>query len=114
MDYNLPHSLALGPNGMVAISGYPEGIFNTPTSSDFATVVYWESLPPVSIAPDGAGGYFIRAGGVSGSIYELQRAISVTGPWISNATLTAASPNLIEFHDTNAPPGQSFYRSMLP
>jgi hypothetical protein len=108
------HSLALGPNGMVAITGSSDGIFNSLTNSDCATVVYWEKLPPVSIAPDGTGGYFIRGSGIAGFSYQVQRAANVTGPWASNATMTATSPGLIEFHDTNAPSGQAFYRTVQP
>ena len=99
---------------MVAITGSSDGMFNSLTNSDYATVVYWENLPPVSVAPDGTGGYFIRGSGSAGFIYQLQRATSVTGPWGSNATITAASPGLIEFHATNAPSSQAFYRTMQP
>jgi hypothetical protein len=107
-------NLAVGPNGMVAISGYSDGVFSARTTSDYATVVYQEILPPVSITADGAGGYFIRGDGITGAIYQLQRATSVAGPWTSNSTITAISPGLIEFHETNAPSGQAFYRTSQP
>jgi len=64
----------------------------------------------LAITPDGSGGYFIGGNGITGVTYQLQRATSVTGPWTSNATFTALSPDPIEFHDTNAPLGQAFYR----
>jgi hypothetical protein len=108
------HGLALGPNGKVAITGSSDGTFNSLTNSDYATVIYWENLPPVAIAPDGTGGYFIRGSGSAGFSYQLERAISVTGPWTSNATVIAVAPGLIEFHDTNAPSGQAFYRTVVP
>jgi len=107
-------AVAVGPNGMVAIAGSSDGIFNSRTTSDYATVVYREIPPAISIAGDGTGGYFISGSGIAGSIFQLQRATSVTGPWTSNATITAASPGLIEFHDTNAPSGQAFYRTVQP
>ena len=44
------------------------------------------------------------------SIYQLQRATSVTGTWMSNATITAVPPGLIEVHDTNAPSGRPLPR----
>ena len=65
----------------------------------------------LAVAPDGSGGWFIRFNGVGGISYELQRASSVTGPWTSNATVIALASGLIEFHDTNAPPGSAFYRT---
>lgn len=68
---------------------------------------------PITIVPDdNSGGYFIRINGITGFSYQLQRAPSVTGPWTSNATFTALSPGLIEFHDTNSPQGQVFYRTV--
>ena len=91
-EYILARSLALGPNEMVAITGLSDGTFNALTAPNCATILYREILPPVSIAADGAGGYFIRGSCIAGSIHQLQRATAVTGPWMSNATMTAASP----------------------
>lgn len=68
--------------------------------------------PELAIAGDGSGGYVIRMNGISGLTYQLQRATSVTGPWTTNTTSTALSSGLIEFHDTNAPLGQAFYRTI--
>ena len=98
--------LALGPNGMVAITGSSQGSFG----SDFATVVYRENLPAVSIVrvPTGVR---LRFPGVAGHSYQVLRAPAVTGPWSTNATLTAATNGLIEHLDTNAPPGSAFYRT---
>jgi hypothetical protein len=36
---------------------------------------------------------------------------SVTGPWSTNATLTAAINGIVEYIDTNGPPGSAFYRT---
>src|SRR5437016_12034364 len=54
---NGPHSLALGPNGMVAITGASDGAFGPSFYAyDYATVVYRElpSAPLVSIARSNA------------------------------------------------------------
>jgi hypothetical protein len=67
--------------------------------------------PQLSIAADGSSGYFIRFNGIADITYELQRAPDVTGSWSSNATLTVLSSGPVEFHDTNAPAGQAFYRA---
>jgi uncharacterized delta-60 repeat protein len=45
-------SLALGPNGIVAVTGASAS--DDGSSDDYATVVYWENLPPLSIARSNA------------------------------------------------------------
>ncbi len=46
-----PHSLALGPNGMVAITGTSDGAFSPYFFAyDYATVVYRQAPPPASFA----------------------------------------------------------------
>jgi len=64
----------------------------------------------LAVSPDGSGGEFVRFNGISGNTYQLQRASFVNGPWTTNATITTATSGLVEFHDTNAPPSQAFYR----
>jgi hypothetical protein len=98
-------SLALGPNGMVAVTGTSSG--------DYATVVYWENLPPVSVelVPTGVR---IRFTGVPGHSYTIERAPAVTGPWTTLATPSAPLGGLIEYADTNAPAASAFYRTVQP
>jgi hypothetical protein len=62
------------------------------------------------ISPDGVGGYFIRSQGFPGHTYQLQRAPSITGPWIGAGTIVAPLGGLIEFRDTNVLAGRVFYR----
>ncbi|HWN94860.1 MAG TPA: hypothetical protein VNT99_07495 [Methylomirabilota bacterium] len=66
--------------------------------------------PRLAIAPDGNGGYFIRCHAATGVNYQLLRATNVTGLWTTNIATITLSPGLLEFHDTNAPHGQAFYR----
>jgi len=105
------NGLALGPNGMVVVTGSPDGAFGPGTA--WATVVYRENLPPVSVALDPAG-IRLRFSGVPGQSYNVERALAVTGPWITIATPTASSFGLIEYHDTPPLPGQAFYRIVQP
>ena len=101
------HCLALGPNGMVVVTGgYSEGNGRI----DFETVVYRENLPAVSIAlvPTGVR---LSFPGVAGHSYQVLRAPAVTGPWSTNATTIAVTNGIIEYIDTNAPPGSAFYRT---
>jgi hypothetical protein len=70
--------------------------------------------PQIAFAPDSSGGDFIRFAGHAGFTYQLERAPSVTGPWANIATNVAPPSGLVEFHDTNAPPGQAFYRVVQP
>ncbi len=104
-------SLALGPNGMVAITGSSYG--SSPDSADFATVVYWESLPEVSIelVPTGVRLHFT---GVPGSSYNIERAPAVTGPWSTIARPTALLDGLIEYVDSSPPTDTAFYRTSTP
>jgi outer membrane protein assembly factor BamB len=99
-------SLALGPNGMVAIAGSSEGRFGY----EYAIIVYRENLPPVSIelSPNGTR---IRFTGVTGRTYTIERAPSVTGPWSTIATPTTPVNGIIEYIDTNLPAGGAFYRT---
>jgi outer membrane protein assembly factor BamB len=93
-------SLALGPNGMVAVTGS-------------STVVYRENLPPVSITLVPTG-ICLRFDGVAGRSYTIQRAHAVTGPWNILATPTAPLGGLIEYVDTNPPATIAFYRTRTP
>jgi len=103
------HNLALGPNGMVAITGSSDGNFGSATTYDFATVVYRDVLSAVSIDLVSTG-VRLRFTGESGRSYRIERAPAVTGPWTTLATPTAH----IEYLDVNPPPGQAFYRTAQP
>ncbi|HXJ57964.1 MAG TPA: PQQ-binding-like beta-propeller repeat protein [Verrucomicrobiae bacterium] len=107
--YDSAVSLALGPNGMVAVTGYSDAATFS-SVFDYATVVYRENLPAVSIAliPSGVR---LRFPGVAGHSYEVLRAPAVTGPWSTNTTSIAITNGVIEYIDTNAPPGSAFYRT---
>ena len=76
-------------------------------------MVYREPLPPLSIALDPAG-IHLRFTGVASHAYNIERAPAVTGPWSTIATPTAPPGGLIEYTDTNPPPGTAFYRTSTP
>ncbi len=56
----------------------------------------------------------LRFTGVPGCTYDVQRAPTVTGPWTTISSIIAPASGLIEYADASAPPGQSFYRAVLP
>ncbi len=56
----------------------------------------------------------LRFTGVPGCTYDVQRAPAPTGPWTTIASIIAPAGGLIAYADTTAPPGQSFYRAVLP
>jgi outer membrane protein assembly factor BamB len=97
--------LALGPNGMVVITGFSGG--------DYATVVYREILPPISIAlvPTGVRLSFTGTRGLS---YKIERAPAVTGPWTTINTQTAPASGLLEYLAAPPLPDQAFYRTVQP
>jgi hypothetical protein len=107
------YSLAVGPNGMVAVTGSSTGNFGAGDTSDYATVVYWENLPPVSMELVSTG-VRIRFTGVPGHTYNIERAVAVPGPWSTIATPTAPIQGIIECIDTNPPMGGAFYRTSAP
>jgi len=118
------HSVAASGDTVVT-GAYGERSNGTGVNSDQADTSAWFSGaayvfagvavgPRLSLLPDGGGGYFLRLSGASDFTYRLQRASSITGPWDTHATLTAPASGLLEFHDTPAPPGQAFYRTVQP
>ncbi len=66
--------------------------------------------PTVSVSSASNGALHLRISAIGDLTYRLERAPSVSGPWTTNATLTALTTGAFEFHDTNASPGQAFYR----
>jgi hypothetical protein len=70
--------------------------------------------PRLTIARDGESGCYVRFSGAPDVSYRVQRATSLSGPWDTVATLTAPAIGLLEYHDTNAPPAQAFYRTAQP
>jgi hypothetical protein len=69
--------------------------------------------PRLTLVPDGGVGYLIRIRAAPGVRQQLQRAPGLTGPWDTLSTQTLPESGLIEFHDTNPPPAQAFYRTEL-
>ena len=99
------HSLAIGPNGMVAITGSSGG--------DYATVVYREVLPPIAIALVSTG-VRISFSGTPGLSYKIERAPAITGPWTTINIQTAPASGLLDYLDAPPLPGQAFYRTVQP
>ena len=99
------HCLALGADGMVAVTG---------TANDgYATVVYREVPEVVSInlVPTGVR---LRFSGISGRPYNIERASAVTGHWSTINTQTASASGHFEYLDTTPDPGSGFYRIVQP
>jgi hypothetical protein len=90
---------------MVAVTGSSSG--------DYATVVYRENLPPVSIALVSTGTR-VSFTGVPGRTYTIERARAVTGPWSTVVTPTVPSNGSIEYIDANPPAAGAFYRTSEP
>ena len=93
--------LALGPNDMIAVTGSSSG--------DYATVLYRETLLPLCIERL-AMGVGLRFTGSPDRIYTIERAFSVTGPWIAIGTRTAPVVGLLEFEETSLSNTAAYYR----
>jgi hypothetical protein len=104
------HCLAIARNGAVAVTGSSAVYFQ---AFDYATVVYWETLPAVSIELIGDG-VRIRFIGIAGVTYEVQRSASLAGPWNTIASKVAPSGGLIEYIDPKPSTGPNFYRVATP
>ncbi|HKQ37980.1 MAG TPA: PQQ-binding-like beta-propeller repeat protein, partial [Verrucomicrobiae bacterium] len=96
--------LALGPNGMIVVSG---------TSSDEYATVVLRDVPAVSIdlVPTGV---HLRVTGLPGRSCNIERAPAITGPWSTINTQTAPASGLFEYLDTLPQPGFGFYRIVQP
>jgi WD40 repeat protein len=103
-DRACTNCLALGPDGLIVIAGASDDWAN------FGTVAYRETLSAVSVERIPLG-LRLRFPAVAAHSYQVLRAPALTGPWITNATLTAITNGPLEYLDTNAPPGSAFYRT---
>jgi hypothetical protein len=70
--------------------------------------------PQLILVPDRIGGYFVRYSGSPALTYRLLRGTSVNGPWETVDVQTPPASGLVEFHDTNPPPDEAFYRVVQP
>jgi len=104
------NGLALGPNGMVAITGVSDGFPGGAWGYGLTTVVYRDSPAPVSIALIG-GNVRVRFAGEPGRRYAIQRAPAITGPWDTIATVEAPSDGQLEHLDSSPLVGSAFYRT---
>ena len=60
------------------------------------------------------GGYEVDFAGIPGRSYTLQRAESVTGPWLTLGTVMVGSNGIGTWADTNAVPASAYYRTAYP
>jgi len=70
--------------------------------------------PPLTLMSDGTGGYYLRIHGIPDVSYIVQRAPSVTGSWSAIATNIAPVSGVLDYHETAAPPGSAYYRTIQP
>jgi hypothetical protein len=101
--------IAVGRNGVVAVTGYSDSNPGPLHAYDFATVVYRDKLLPLAIEII-AEGVRIRLTAISNGSYEVQRAGALVGSWSTIATVPAASGKTIDYVDTTQPTGAVFYR----
>jgi len=57
------------------------------------------------------GGFRIGFAGIPGRTYVLQRAESMSGPWITIGPVTVGLDGIGTFEDNNPPAGNAFYRT---
>jgi hypothetical protein len=103
------HSLALGPNGMVAITGASDGDFGPNVIYDYLTVVYREDLPSVSLVRSNA--FVIVSWPVTGLNFQLQGTtdLSLPNSWSPVAQPAATNAGRISV-TVPTTVGQKFFR----
>ncbi len=104
-------ALAVGPGGMIAVTGASNGDFvSFNRVLDYATVVYREGLAPVSIERLDAG-VRLRFPGIAGRSYALERATSLRGRWNRIHTAIAPASGIVEHLENIPPTDNAFYRA---
>src|SRR4051794_32678170 len=79
------------------------------TASNFVTINYKQSLPPLSVESL-TNGVRLRFAGNPAERFVIQRATAPAGPWTNLAARTAAMTALVQYDDVSRPPGGAFYR----
>lgn len=59
-------------------------------------------------------GCVVRFAAIPGRTYTIQRAESLSGPWLTLTTVTVGPSGLGVYEDTNAPPAGAYYRTTYP
>ena len=80
------------------------------TWADAIGVAVSNLLPPDKTA----NGRKIQFACTPGFSYRIQRTSDLTGAWTDITTVTGPANAYIEYEDTSAPAGQSFYRTVTP
>lgn len=78
--------------------------------SNFATINYQQSLPPLSVEPL-TNGVRLRFSGNNAQRFTIERAAAPHGPWTNVATRTASVSTLLQYDDTSSPSAGAFYRT---
>jgi uncharacterized delta-60 repeat protein len=105
---NTSRCMALGRNGTIAITG--SSYLANNVACDYLTILYRETLPPISVDRIQAG-IRLRFTGAVGSSYYIERANNISGPWNWIATLTTPTDLVIEYIDANPPASTGYYRT---
>ena len=108
-DYTSRRSLAISGDGVIALTGSSDSELSPARSHDFATIVYRENLPPISIERLSSA-VRIRFAAIPDRVYHLQRAGDINGPWTTLSTETAPANGMSEYLDDNPLSGPAFYR----
>jgi hypothetical protein len=95
---------------VAAVTSIPAGyrfVFGSDPPSAPANLLL---LPPIATT----NGWKLSFTGTAGTAYQLQRAISLFGPWTNVANVTAATNGVGVWVDIAAPATRAFYRVMSP
>ena len=106
------HSLALGPGGVVVVTGRSDDAPGAATAYDYLTVKYVESATITRLPA--AGGYHLQFPSNPGQPYTVQRAEVLAGPWTDLFPGIVPGTGYVIHTDATPVPQAAFYRLRTP
>jgi hypothetical protein len=105
-------SLAIGPDGAVHVTG---GSDSGRVASDYATVKYvWRIQLAIQPLTPGSSNVNLTLSGAPASIWSIERAPMINGPWTNLGSSLVGTNGLGLFRDFSLPTKGAFYRATQP
>jgi uncharacterized delta-60 repeat protein len=106
-------SLAIGPDGAVYVTGASDGVEGIyETGFDYATIKY-VTVPVLAIQPPigGSSDVHLMLSGTPNSVWTVERAAALPGPWTSLGPVTVPTNGSAPFQDPTPLKSAAFYRA---
>jgi hypothetical protein len=111
----LSSCLAIGRNGEVYVTGSSDGHYGGQTVSDYVTIKYmWRPYLVIQPITADSSTVNLTLSGPANSSWNMQRALTATGPWTNLGSSLIETNGLGIFSDSNPPARGAFYRVTQP